>query len=229
MRLDKYLANANTGSRKEVNKLIRKGSVAVNGEQVKSPKTDVSYDDHISLNGEIIELEELIYIMLNKPQGVISSTEDGPTKTVIDVIDHPQKETLFPVGRLDKDTTGLLLITNDGKLAHQLTSPRKDAGKTYHVTLRDAVGNDDLTPLREGVPLKDFTAKPAVAEIVSRHEVLLTITEGKFHQVKRMFAYVGNEVVGLKRVSFAGLRLDESLSAGEYRPLTNYEIKNLKN
>ncbi len=229
MRLDKYLANANLGSRKEVNKLIKKGEVSVNGTIVKNPKTDVGYEDDIVYIDIPIVLEEFIYFMMNKPNGVISSTEEGPTETVIDLIAHPQQGELFPVGRLDKDTVGLLFITNDGKLAHQLLSPKNEYYKTYHVTLRDEVTESDIKQLETGIELKEFTTKPAKAELLNSEEVSLSITEGKFHQVKRMFIALGNEVVKLKRTNFATLELDETLAEGEYRRLSEEEIKKLKN
>lgn len=229
MRLDKYLANANLGSRKEVNKLIKKGEISVNGTIVKNPKIDVGYEDDIVYIDVPIVLEEFIYFMMNKPDGVISSTEEGPTETVIDLISHPQQGELFPVGRLDKDTVGLLFITNDGKLAHQLLSPKNEYYKTYHVTLRDEVTEADIKQLETGIELKEFTTKPAKAELLSPLEVSLSITEGKFHQVKRMFTALGNEVVKLKRTNFATLELDESLLEGEYRRLSEEEIKKLNN
>lgn len=229
MRLDKYLANANLGSRKEVNKLIKKGEISVNGTIVKNAKTDVGYEDDIVYIDIPIVLEEFIYFMMNKPDGVISSTEDGPTETVIDLIAHPQQGELFPVGRLDKDTVGLLFITNDGKLAHQLLSPKNEYYKTYHVTLRDEVTAADIKQLETGIELKEFTTKPAKAELLNPHEVSLSITEGKFHQVKRMFIALGNEVVKLKRTNFASLELDEKLAEGEYRRLSEKEIRNLNN
>lgn len=229
MRLDKYLANANLGSRKEVNKLIKKGDIIVNGTVIKNPKTDVTYDDSIVYIDIPIVLEEFIYFMMNKPDGVISSTEEGPTATVVELINHPQQGELFPVGRLDKDTVGLLFITNDGKLAHQLLSPKNEYYKTYHCTLRDAVSEADIVKLEAGIELKDFTTKPAKAKLLSSNEVSLSITEGKFHQVKRMFIALGNEVVKLKRTHFATLELDETLNEGEYRKLTAEEIKNLSN
>ena len=229
MRLDKYLSNAKIGSRKEVGKWIRKGLVTVNGGVEKNPKTDVSYHDEIYFKDDLVKLEEFIYIMMNKPKGVISSTEDGPSQTVIDLIDHPQKDELFPVGRLDKDTTGLMFITNDGKLAHRILSPKNEHFKTYHVTLRDQVSLSDIKRLEEGIELSDFTTKRAVAEKVNDHVVLLSISEGKFHQVKRMFGALDNEVLELKRISLSSLELDESLSLGEYRFLTEEEIKKLSN
>ena len=229
MRLDKYLSNAKIGSRKEVGKWIRKGLVTVNGGVEKNPKTDVTYHDEIYFKDDLVKLEEFIYIMMNKPKGVISSTEDGPSQTVIDLIDHPQKDELFPVGRLDKDTTGLMFITNDGKLAHRILSPKNEHFKTYHVTLRDQVSLSDIKRLEEGIELSDFTTKRAVSEKVNDHVVLLSISEGKFHQVKRMFGALDNEVIELKRISMSSLELDESLSLGEYRFLTEEEIKNLSN
>lgn len=228
MRLDKYLSNAGMGSRKDVGKMIKKGGITVNGETVKSPKKDVDYNDTVASEGVPVHLEEYIYYMLHKPPGVISSTEKGQTKTVIDIIDHPQKKELFPVGRLDKDTTGLLLITNDGKLAHKLTSPKKDFGKTYDVTLRDPVTEEALQILQAGIPLKDFHTKPAEAKRIHETMVRLTITEGKYHQVKRMFRYLGNEVTSLKRISFATLPLDNSLKPGDYRHLTQSEKEILR-
>ena len=148
---------------------------------------------------------------------------------MIDLIDHPQKDELFPVGRLDKDTTGLMFITNDGKLAHRILSPKNEHFKTYHVTLRDQVSLSDIKRLEEGIELSDFTTKRAVSEKVNDHVVLLSISEGKFHQVKRMFGALDNEVIELKRISMSSLELDESLSLGEYRFLTEEEIKNLSN
>ena len=228
MRLDKYLANAGIGSRSEVKNMIKKKRITVEGEIVTDPKSRVSPDDGVLLDGGPVVLEEEIYIMLNKPTGVISSTEKGPTPTVIDLIDHPQKDQLFPVGRLDKDTTGLLLITNDGKLAHELLSPRSKIGKTYVAQLESEVTEDDISQLEAGIPLKDFTTAPAAAEKLSSHAVELTITEGKFHQVKRMFHHLGNEVTALHRIGFGDLMLDEHLTAGSHRRLRENEIKLIK-
>ncbi len=227
MRLDKYLSNAGIGSRKEVSKMIRNKRVIVGGKIITKPNHTVSYDTHVAVDGEQIILEEYIYLMLNKPEGVISSTEEGPTQTVMELIDHPQIGELFPVGRLDKDTTGLLLITNDGKFSHALLSPRSRVGKTYEVTLRDEVHDAELAELEAGIPLKDFTSSPAIARRLSEKKVALTIYEGKFHQVKRMFLYLGNEVTALKRTAFGNLALDESLAEGESRYLTDAEVKKL--
>ncbi|SOC39313.1 pseudouridine synthase [Salinicoccus kekensis] len=227
MRLDKFLANAGIGSRKEVSKMIRNKRIKVEGEVVSKPNHHVSYDSHVALDDERVILEEYIYLMLNKPEGVISSTEEGPTQTVMELIDHPQIDELFPVGRLDKDTTGLLLITNDGKFSHALLSPRSRVGKTYEVALRDEVTDADLAALEAGIPLKDFTSSPAIAKRTGSGIVSLTIYEGKFHQVKRMFLYLGNEVTALKRTRFGNLPLDESLEPGESRYLTTAEVKKL--
>ncbi|WP_020007461.1 pseudouridine synthase [Salinicoccus albus] len=228
MRLDKYLSNAGSGSRKYVKQHIRKGSVEVEDIVIKDPKFDVPADAAVKLGGERIILESGIYFMLNKPRSVITSTESGRTKTVMDLIDHPQKGDLFPVGRLDKDTTGLLVITDDGKLSHELLTPKNKIGKTYIATLRDEIDASDISKLEAGIPLKDFTASPASAKKLADNVVELTITEGKFHQVKRMFQYLGNEVDGLKRIAFHTLNLDETLDEGGYRRLTDKEIDMLK-
>lgn len=223
MRLDKYLSNAGVGSRKEVTECIKKGLVSVNGVVRKSGKTQVDYHDEITLNDEKVNLEEHIYIMLHKPKGVISSTEKGPTKTVMDLITHPQKHELFPVGRLDKDTTGLLLITNDGKLAHALMSPRRHVDKTYQVEIEKPLSNSDIAILESGVELSDFTARGATVEVIAEHKINLTISEGKFHQVKRMLHAVNNEVLELHRITVGPLSLDESLVVGTYRNLSESE------
>lgn len=227
MRLDKFLANAGIGSRKEVSKLIRDKQVKVEDEVINKPNHKVSYDNLITINDEKVILEEYIYLMLNKPPGVISSTEDGPTQTVMELIDHPQIDELFPVGRLDKDTTGLLIISNDGKLSHSLLSPKNKIGKTYEVDLKEDVTDEDIVKLEAGIPLKDFTSSPAIVKRVEDRKVELTIYEGKFHQVKRMFIYLNNEVVELKRLKFGNLSLDEMLEQGESRYLTDEEVNNL--
>lgn len=228
MRLDKYLSNAGAGSRKDVKQSIRKGRVKVEDKVIKDPKFDVHEDASVKLDEEAVVLESGIYFMLNKPESVITSTESGRTKTVMDLIDHPQKDDLFPVGRLDKDTTGLLVITDDGKLSHELLSPKKKIGKTYLATLRDELNMSDISKLEAGIPLKDFTTSPAAVKKLSDNVVELRITEGKFHQVKRMFHFLGNEVTALRRVGFHTLHLDESLDEGGYRRLTDKELEGLK-
>lgn len=229
MRLDKFLSHAGFGSRKEVAKLIKEKRVAVDEKIVKNRNLKLQDKNTVKVDGDVVILEEWIYFLLNKPKGVISSTEEGPTKTVIDLIDHPQSDELFPVGRLDKDTTGFLILTNDGKLSYQLLNPKKEIFKTYKATLEKPVSDNDIERLETGIPLKDFTTKPAKAEKKSDRVIHLSISEGKFHQVKRMFRYLDNEVIELERISFGGMELDDTLKRGEYRRLTEDELKFLKN
>ncbi len=228
------LSNMGYGSRKEVKQLLRKGQVVVNGNVIKDGKEQVDpLQDSITLNGEEIEYKEFIYLMMNKPQGVISATEDDYDETVIDLL-QPEDSIFspFPVGRLDKDTEGLLLITNDGGLAHQLLSPKKNVSKTYFAVINQEVTEKDVEAFRQGVILDDgYHTKPGDLKILKsgiHSDIELTITEGKFHQVKRMFEAVGKRVVYLKRVSMGPLQLDESLELGEYRELTEEEMLQLK-
>ncbi|MCK6205173.1 rRNA pseudouridine synthase [Bacillus infantis] len=233
MRIDKVLANLGYGSRKEVKKLLKDGSVTVNDEKIKDAKQHVDPEkDLIRINGETVEYREFIYLMMNKPPGVISATEDNRDETVIDLL---EAEDLifepFPVGRLDKDTEGLLLITNDGQLAHRLLSPKKHVPKTYFAVIDQEVTEEDVTAFRKGVILDDgYATKPGELNILKsgeRSDIELTITEGKFHQVKRMFEAVGKKVVYLQRFSMGPLRLDETLELGEYRELTEEELQSL--
>lgn len=233
MRIDKVLANLGYGSRKEVKKLLKDGSVTVNDEKIKDAKQHVDPEkDLIRINGETIEYREFIYLMMNKPPGVISATEDNRDETVIDLL---EAEDLifepFPVGRLDKDTEGLLLITNDGHLAHRLLSPKKHVPKTYFAVINQEVTEEDVIAFRKGVILDDgYATKPGELNILKsgeRSDIELTITEGKFHQVKRMFEAVGKKVVYLQRLSMGPLQLDETLELGEYRELTEEELQSL--
>ncbi|MGM7636340.1 pseudouridine synthase [Bacillus sp. Hm123] len=231
MRVDKILANLGYGSRKDVKKILKSGAVTVNGELVKDAKQHVDpYKDQVVIHGEEVHYREFIYLMMNKPPGVISATEDTRDETVIDLLDleHVVFEP-FPVGRLDKDTEGLLLITNDGQLAHQLLSPKKHVPKTYFAVIDGEVTESDVEVFRQGVTLDDgYETKPGELVIVKsglRSDIELTITEGKFHQVKRMFEAVGKKVVYLQRMSMGPLVLDEELELGEYRELTEEEIK----
>lgn len=235
MRIDKMLANLGFGSRKEVKKLLKDGAVKVNDAIIKDAKQHVNPEkDTVTLNGEMIEYKEFIYLMMNKPPGVISATEDQYDQTVIDLL---QVEDVvyepFPVGRLDKDTEGLLLITNDGQLAHRLLSPKKHVPKTYFAVIDQEVTEEDVLAFRKGVILDDgYETKPGILNILKsgiHSDIELTITEGKFHQVKRMFEAVGKKVVYLKRISMGPLKLDESLELGEYRELTEEEIDLLIN
>ena len=218
MRLDKFLANSGIGTRKEVKELLKKRLIKVNDEIVKDGKIHVNEnEDTVKYKDEIISYKKFVYIMLNKPNGVISATEDKVHKTVIDLLgDEYRTFEVFPVGRLDIDTEGLLLLTNDGVLSHNLLT------------------ETDIAKLENGVELKDFTTKDAKVEIIENGEesdkirVYITISEGKFHQVKRMFKAVGNEVKYLKRVKMGTLSLDENLKLGEYRELTEDELTKLK-
>ncbi|KXH87147.1 pseudouridine synthase [Sporosarcina sp. HYO08] len=230
MRLDKLLSNTGFGSRKEVKQLLKKGAVRVNGETVKDGAAHVDPNaDEVTLLGERIIYKEFIYLMMNKPQNVLSATEDLRDRTVIDLLDgESQHFKPFPVGRLDKDTEGFLLLTNDGKLAHNLLSPKKEVPKTYYAHIAGVVTEEDAVQFAEGVTLDDgYFTKPGQLKIIqsaSVSEIELTITEGKFHQVKRMFEAVGKKVIYLKRLSMGPLQLDEQLSLGAYRELTNEEL-----
>lgn len=234
MRIDKLLANVGYGSRKEVKKILKDGNVSVNGKTVKDAKFHVDTEkDSVLIFGEDVDYKEFIYLMLNKPQGVISATEDQRDRTVIDLLDP--KDVVyepFPVGRLDKDTEGFLLLTNDGQLAHQLLSPKKNVPKTYFAVINSEVTEEDIEAFRKGVILDDgYETKPGELKIIKsglHADIELTITEGKFHQVKRMFEAIGKKVIYLKRVSMGPIELDEGLELGEYRELTDQEISLLK-
>lgn len=233
MRLDKYLTEMGVGSRSDVKNRIRKGQVARNGAIIKNPETKIiPGQDKITYNGREIGYVEFEYYMLNKPQGVLSAATDKKAKTVLDLIDEKTRKDLFPVGRLDKDTEGLLLITNDGMLAHNLLSPKKHVDKVYYAVVDGRVTKQHIEQFRQGITLLDHTPTlPAVLEILKSgevSEVLLTIHEGKFHQVKRMFEAVECQVTYLKRLRMGALVLDENLAAGEYRKLTGDEINAIK-
>jgi 16S rRNA pseudouridine516 synthase len=235
MRIDKMLANLGYGSRKEVKGLLKKGAVNINGKLVKDAKEHIDpNDDVVTINGQEVVYKEFIYLMMNKPGGVISATEDNRDKTVIDLLEmNDQVYEPFPVGRLDKDTEGLLLITNDGQLSHRLLSPKKHVPKTYFAVIEGEVTNEDVYAFQNGVTLEDgYETKPGELVIVKSglmSDIELTITEGKFHQVKRMFQAVGKRVVYLKRISMGSLKLDETLELGEYRELTEEELEELMN
>ena len=235
IRLDKYLADMGCGTRQEVKKLIRSGQVSVDGAVVKKPETKVEQTvQEVCLNGEKVGYESFEYYMLNKPAGVISATEDRSYQTVVDLIKEKKRKDLFPVGRLDKDTEGLLLITNDGELAHRLLSPKKHVDKCYFARVSGKVTEDDVRSFENGVNIGSLEqpeiTMPGKLEIITSDEISqirLTIQEGKFHQVKRMFQAVGKEVIYLKRLRMGTLVLDENLSIGEYRPLTKEELEKL--
>ncbi len=232
MRLDKLLADMNLGTRSELKKAIRKGNVTVDGDIIKDPGANVTTENAISFYGEPVLYQDFEYIMLNKPAGVISASEDKRQETVIDLLDGGHRKDLFPVGRLDKDTVGLLLLTNDGQLAHELLSPAKHVDKLYRAKVTGALNEDDIKRFDEGIRIdSEFTALPARLKIISSGDISeaeVTIREGKFHQIKRMFSALGHEVTWLKRVSMGSLKLDENLNEGEYRELTREEIDALK-
>lgn len=230
MRLDKFLTVMNVGSRSQVKELLKKGRITVNGQIVKTADLKIDENtDEICFDGNKLFFQEFEYFMLNKPQGVVSATKDNFDQTVLDLLKgHIQKDS-FPVGRLDKDTEGLLLITNDGELAHLLLSPKRHVDKTYYVKAKELISKVDCEKLEQGVNIgEEERTMPAKVEILSDKEILLTIHEGKFHQVKRMLNAVENEVVFLKRMTFGSLRLDENLAPGEFRKLTEEEIEELK-
>lgn len=244
-RLDKFLADAGAGTRSEVKKLIQKGKVQINGQTVKKPEQKVEETDLVTLDGEVISAApEFVYYLLHKPAGYVSATEDKRDKTVMELVPSDRKG-LFPVGRLDKDTEGLLLITDDGALAHELLSPKKHVDKSYYAKVDGCMSLDDVEKFAKGLDIgeKNLTM-PAKLEILSAREcdpaereiypsgwcseILLTIHEGKFHQVKRMTEAVGKKVVYLKRMSMGILSLPENLAKGECRLLTQKEEAALK-
>ncbi len=233
MRIDKMLANIGYGSRKDVKKLLKSGAVKVDGVIIKDAKQHVDPENQlVTVYGEEVEYREFIYLMMNKPPGILSATEDDRQETVVDILqEEDQVFDPFPVGRLDKDTEGLLLLTNDGQLAHRLLSPKKHVPKTYFARISGEVTNEDIEAFSKGVTLEDgYHTKPGHLVILSSgpiSEIELTITEGKFHQVKRMFEAVGKKVTYLKRLTMANLVLDETLELGEYRELTEEELEAL--
>lgn len=232
LRLDKYLADAGTGTRSQVKQMIRKGQITVNGVPVKKPEQKVDVEkDRVEVMGKEIRYQKYRYLLLHKPAGVVSATEDKKEQTVLSLIPEDLRKDLFPVGRLDKDTEGLLLLTNDGALAHRLLSPKKHVDKTYYARIQGKVTEEDTKAFLKGVDIGDEKdTLPARLEILESEEescILLTIQEGRFHQVKRMFEARGKKVVYLKRMSMGPLVLDEDLKAGDYRELTEKEMAEL--
>lgn len=237
MRIDKILAHSGFGTRKQVRQLIKDKLVKVNDQVIKSHGTKVDPEkNQITVSGVPVHYQEFVYFMLNKPQGVISATEDNLHETVIDLLEpNDIVQEPHPVGRLDIDTEGLLILTNDGQLTHHLTSPNRHVNKVYLAEIDGIVTDEDVKDFKEGVILDDgYEAKPAVLEILATDEeqalsqIKVTVTEGKFHQVKRMFQAVGKEVLSLKRLSMGDLVLDPTLEVGTYRELTKEEIELLK-
>ena len=230
MRLDKYICECTSTTRSEAKKSLHQGLVCCNDKIIKDPKHKVSEADIITFNGEIIRLLGPRFIMLNKPTGIICSTQDEVYPCVLSLLNVKKTETLHVAGRLDVDTTGLVLITDDGAWSHLVTSPKKECGKRYRVTLAEPIKKELISTFLQGVQLRgeDTLTKPAKLELINDHDALLTITEGKYHQVKRMFAALGNKVVSLHRESIGLIELDSALAAGEWRYLTEREIHSIK-
>ena len=230
-RLDKVVAATGKWSRREVKALVREGRIAVDGELARSPEMKVDPESaSIAVNGEELHYQEFTYLMLHKPAGVLSATEDSRQMTVLDLLPpHLQRRGLFPVGRLDRDTEGLLLLTNDGALAHKLLSPKKHVDKVYFARLDGEIGQADVEAFAAGIQLDDLLCMPAVLRIGrERDTALVTLHEGKFHQIKRMFSSRGRTVLYLKRLTMGPITLDPALPKGKYRYLSDKEIADLR-
>lgn len=230
MRLDKFLCETGFGTRSQVKELLKKGLVTVNGVAAKKPEQKIDeHKDQITCQGKTASYEKYVYYMLHKPAGVVSATEDKREKTVLDLLkSEDRRDGIFPVGRLDKDTEGFLLLTDDGDLAHRLLSPRKHVDKTYYAKIAGSVTEAHIERFREGLDIGDEKKTlPAMLEILASKtetsEIRITIHEGRFHQVKRMFEAVGCKVTYLKRLSMGAVALDETLAPGDYRPLNEKE------
>ncbi len=237
MRLDKYLCEAGLGTRSQVKKLLKSGVVTVNGRTARKPEEKIEKSDTVAVSGKELSVSELEYWMLHKPSGYVSATEDKRFPTVTELLPEEARRDLFPVGRLDRDTEGLLLLTNDGKLAHYLLSPKRHVDKVYYAKVRGKVAEEQVEAFREGVDIGDEKKTlPAVLEVLKcvpagdafESEVRVTLREGRYHQIKRMFAALACEVVYLKRLSMGSLKLDESLAPGDCRLLTEKETEALK-
>lgn len=229
MRLDKFLCDALGLTRKEATKVLKSGEVTVNDVPQKSGAYQLDEDCCVEWQSRRIALHGPRYIMLNKPEGFVCSHEDGHNQTVFVLLDEPNPHKLHFAGRLDADTTGLLLMTDDGQWSHRITSPKHRCDKTYRVWLADPIQEHYVTRFAEGIVLRNEKAptRPATMEVIDQKQVLLTICEGKYHQVKRMFAALGNKVVGLHRERIGGIALDETLEPGEYRYLTDEEVTSI--
>ena len=236
IRLDKFLAEMKRGSRRQIKEIAKKGGIFVNGEaETRTERKIDPSSDLVSIDGIPVVYRAFEYYMLNKPQGVVSATEDKLHRTVIDLLGEETRRDLFPVGRLDIDTEGLLILTNDGELAHRLLSPKKHVDKQYYAEIYGRLPTDSAARMESGMVLEDGTQlQPGKLELLASgsdgnlSQVLLTIQEGKFHQVKRMFEALGCHVEYLKRLSMGSLKLDETLAPGAYRPLTEEELKEIR-
>lgn len=235
MRLDKMLAKLQIGTRSQVKEYIKKGSVTVNGKVEKKPDIKINEEkDEICFMGKSLFFQKFEYYMLHKPAGVVTATKDNYDKTVMDLLSGVSGKDLFPVGRLDKDTEGLLLITNDGMLSHRLLSPKKHVEKVYYAECEGILTHDNILQLEHGVDIGDdkLTLPAKVNKVIqsdNTYSLELTITEGRFHQVKRMINAIGGNVIYLKRISFGGLLLDENLPKGKWRLLNEDEVARLTN
>ncbi len=230
IRLDKYLSDSGKGTRSEVKKIIKSGLITVNNTVIKDSSVKIDpLNDIIKFKNNIVNYSKYIYIMLNKPRGVISATEDKSCKTVIDILpDKYKNKGLFPIGRLDKDTLGLLLLSNDGEFAHNTLSPKKHIQKTYYAEFEGSLPDDAVNQFSKGIELKDFVCKGAELNILSESSAIVKISEGKYHQVKRMFKALGCNITYLKRTAFGEIELDNSLKEGECRKLNENEMKYIK-
>ena len=224
MRTDKYLADVTGLSRREAGEALRRGRVMVNGQIVFRPEEKLDERTAlVLLDGEPLSYRRFTYILLYKPQGYVSSTDDPGGPTVLELLPENLRKGLFPCGRLDKNTTGLLLLTDDGALTHRLLSPKSHVRKEYRVVLERPVTEEDVRELEQGVDIGGYRTKPCVLKMLSPVEGIITLTEGKYHQIKRMFQNRCNRVIALERISFGGVRLDERLAPGEFRFLTKEE------
>lgn len=224
MRIDKYLSHMTAASRRDIKKLLHDGAVTLNGVTVRQPSASVSESDLVTVNGVAVSYVEYEYYLLNKPSGYLCTIDRSPN--VLDLVDTI-RDNVMPVGRLDKDTEGLLLLTNDGQLAHRLISPRSHVEKTYLAVTDREIPQNAAEIFGSPIAFSDFTSQPAVLQLLAPDRALLTISEGKYHQVRRMFHHIGCEVTYLKRISFGFLDL-EDLETGQWRPLTEDEIQRLK-
>ncbi|MGB2115415.1 MAG: 16S rRNA pseudouridine(516) synthase RsuA [Porticoccaceae bacterium] len=230
LRLDKYISNATDLSRTDVKKLIKAGQVSIDGELAKSGSQKLTNDQEVAIEGSTIQLMATRYFMMNKPVGVVSATKDHTNPTALDLIYEHRNDQLQIAGRLDIDTTGLLLITDDGQWNHIVTSPRTDCKKVYLVELENPVGKDYQRKLEAGIALEGEKRRclPASMEVIDDRHIRLCISEGKYHQVKRMMTSLGNQVISLHRLQIGGIELDPDLEPGDYRPLTDDEIASIQ-
>lgn len=231
MRLDKYLSNAKILSRKETEKQVKCGSIKINGIVATKKDQPVLETDIVTFKDNVVKIIDFLYIMINKPKGYVSSTDDPRDKTVLDLLPlEYRKYDLFPCGRLDKDTVGLVILTNDGVGAHNLLSPKNHISKDYYFEIADPISDDKIKNIEKGVKLRDgYTTKPCKVVMQSDKSGIITLTEGKYHEIKRLFGSQGNLITYLKRISFGDITLDPNLQEGKYRLLTNDEASLFSN